>query len=164
MNFTIQLTQPDQNSKNNPPRQLDLTLTSRRVVQPVLPNSPTRSTIWDPKYNWIATNVEYHFWGLWWPGYNNITNAKDKSIGHAPPEDTGWRLSLTNMQLEFVERWQMTGGTEEIKVVARLYEAVPAPGGGFAPRGSRHGTGNGVLLMGSNIFMNNSTLNWEYNP
>jgi len=62
------------------------------------------------------------------------------------------------MQLEFVERWQMTGGTEEIKVVARLYEAVPAPGGGFAPRGSRHGAGNGVLLMGSNIFMNNSNL------
>lgn len=162
MNFKITLTQPDPNNRNNPPRQLDLTLTWRRVVQPHLPNAQ-RPTIWDPKYNWLATNMEYHFWGLWWPGYNNVTNGRDKSIGVAPQEDTGWRLSLTNMQLEFVERWQMTGGGEEIKVAARLSEAFPSTGGGFAPRNNRYATGNGVLLLGGNIF-NNGNLNWEYVP
>jgi hypothetical protein len=163
MNFTIQLTQPDPISRSNPPRQLDLRLTWRRVVQPILPNSPTRSTIWDPKYNWLATNLDFHFWGLWWPSYNNVTQGKDKSIGHAHPENTGWRLSLSNMQLEFVERSQVTGGGETIDVIARLSEAVPTMGGGFSPRGFRHTTGTGILLQGSNIFVT-GPVNWEYIP
>lgn len=163
MNFTITLTQPDPNSRNNPPRQLDLTLTWRRVVQPILPNLGTRSTIWDPKYNWLATNMEYHFWGLWWPGYNNVTHAKDKSIGSAPPERTGWRHSLRTMELEFVEYWQVSSYPDQIDVVATLYDAVPTTGGGFAPRGDRYAVGSGSLRLGSNIFIT-GRFNWEYRP
>lgn len=103
-------------------------------------------------------------WGTWYLGPNSTTLAVDtgKTLG-APSSnkfDYGYRWNTVLEELQFVENWQMTGGTTQRKVVAVLYDAHLKQTG-FWPHGNRGGGANGFIDVGSAILVRGS-LRWTF--
>lgn len=154
--FRLTLMQQDLNNLNNY-RTLTVQLSSPRVMSPI----PTKH---DTSNDWLSTTEvgNFWFWGFWWPHVNSTTNTVSPhyTLGSANVDQRGWRASITHGELQFVENWNTTNGTQEIKPAAVLYDAWRVSGG-FAPYGDTSRWGRGFVDIGSSILVKGS-ITWHF--
>lgn len=137
---------------------------------------PNEDAVW----KWMKGQDAFEWWGRWHVGVNSVTGEVSTSytVGSSAPQDQKfWAYSLSQLELNFIERWPMTSGEDSIRVPLTLYRAWITPNGivpmvagsgtlgargrGLGPELAANGTGRVDPGMGSNILRPGYSVVWE---